>query len=195
MTNEAPREKLDSGMRDHFDDGTIRIRRHTLDDVDALFRASRESIAEVGRFLPWLDDDYVRSDSRAWIEASISAWDAADRFSFVVEELDSGRMLGGVGLNTFDRANRRANLGYWVRSSATGRGVATRAATLAARFGLRDCGFTRIEIVSAVANLASQRVAVKIGAEREGVLRNRIVLRGEIHDAIVFSLIPEWLDA
>jgi RimJ/RimL family protein N-acetyltransferase len=49
----------------------------------------------------------------------------------------------------------------------------------------------RIEILVAVDNLASQRVAAKVGAVREGILRNRLLLHGKIHDAVMFSLIPK----
>jgi RimJ/RimL family protein N-acetyltransferase len=42
----------------------------------------------------------------------------------------------------------------------------------------------------ATANAASQRVAEKLGATREGVLRNRILIHDQVHDAVMFSLIP-----
>jgi RimJ/RimL family protein N-acetyltransferase len=43
----------------------------------------------------------------------------------------------------------------------------------------------------AIENKASQGVAVKAGAMREGILRNRLLLHGKIHDAVMFSLIPK----
>jgi RimJ/RimL family protein N-acetyltransferase len=86
-----------------------------------------------------------------------------------------------------------ANLGYWVRTSATGHGVATTATRLAARFGFEELGMQRIEIVAALDNIPSQRVAEKSGAKREGVLRRRLLIRGESLDAVLFSLVPEDL--
>jgi len=41
----------------------------------------------------------------------------------------------------------------------------------------------------AVGNAASIRVAEKIGGVREGVLRSRLLLHGEFHDAVLFSVI------
>jgi ribosomal-protein-serine acetyltransferase len=41
--------------------------------------------------------------------------------------------------------------------------------------------------------MVSQRVAEKSGALREGVLRNRLLLHGKIHDAAMYSLTPEDL--
>jgi RimJ/RimL family protein N-acetyltransferase len=49
----------------------------------------------------------------------------------------------------------------------------------------------RIEIVAAVGNLASQRVAEKAGAVREGVMRKALLVRDTAHDAVLTSLIEE----
>jgi hypothetical protein len=81
-----------------------------------------------------------------------------------------------------------ANLGYWVRTSATGHGVATRAARLVAQFGIEKIGLLRVEIVVAIGNIASMRVAEKAGAKREGILRNRLVGRDKVLDAVMHSL-------
>jgi len=62
-----------------------------------------------------------------------------------------------------------------------------------ARLGFAQLGLQRIEIIAAVDNLASQRVAEKAGAVREGLARKRLLVRGEPQDAFVFSLLPEDL--
>lgn len=92
-------------------------------------------------------------------------------------------------MSHINQVDRVANLGYWVRNSCLRGGVATRAALLLSNFGLCELKLNRIEIVVAVENLASQRVAEKVGALREGVMRNRLLLWGKPHDAIMFSLI------
>ena len=92
-------------------------------------------------------------------------------------------------MNRIDRINRVANLGYWVRSGATGRGVATAAVRQLYGWGLRHTDLVRFEILIAVENRASRRVAEKAGAHPEGILRNRVLLQGMPHDAAVYSLI------
>jgi ribosomal-protein-serine acetyltransferase len=82
-----------------------------------------------------------------------------------------------------------ANLGYWVRSSETGCGIATWAAQRLAAWAFANTDVTRLEIVAAVGNTASQAVATKAGALREGVLRARLLIHGRLHDAVLFSLI------
>jgi hypothetical protein len=52
----------------------------------------------------------------------------------------------------------------------------------------------RIEIVVATDNHKSQKVAEKVGAVREGVLRRRLMVRQNIYDAVMFSLVPTDLN-
>ena len=103
----------------------------------------------------------------------------------------SGRFAGATGLNQFDPIARRANLGYWFRTSSTGRGYATESVLAVARFGFTTLELERIEIVAAVGNLRSQRVATCAGATREGIARRRLRVGDVQHDAVVFSLVRE----
>ena len=59
-----------------------------------------------------------------------------------------------------------------------------------ARFAFEHLGLIRVEIVIAVGNQASLRVAEKLGAHDEGILLNRIVVGKSIYDAHMYSLIP-----
>jgi len=172
-------------------DGKIIVRTYREEDAGALYEAARESIAEVSVWLPWCHENYSIQESREFISSRAQAAQADEWYSFATFEKDSGRFLGGVGLNFFNRVHQMANLGYWVRTSDASRGIATEAARLVARFGFAQLGLHRIEILAAVDNIASQRVAEKVGAAREGVLRKRLLINGKSQDAVIFSLLPE----
>jgi ribosomal-protein-serine acetyltransferase len=163
---------------------TVVLRPPGDNDIDAILAAVRESVAEVGAWLPWCHPAYDLEDAEGWVRGSREARARGEECAFLIGDAGSGAVLGGCGLNQVEAENRRANLGYWVRSSATGRGVATEAAGLAAEFGLTVLGLGRLEIVAATANRASQRVAEKLGAVREGVLRNRFWIAGEPVDGV-----------
>ena len=82
-----------------------------------------------------------------------------------------------------------ANLGYWVRTSQAGRGVAPRAIRHLASFAFAETDLQRLEIVCAVGNQRSQRAAEKAGAHREGILRARLFVHGQPHDAVMYSIV------
>src|SRR5438105_11683944 len=178
-------------MNVELSDETISIRPYREEDADALYEAVHESIAEVSPWLPWCHENYSIEESREFVSTRGKSAADGEWYSFAVFEKESGKFLGGVGLNFINRVHLLANLGYWVRSSSVGRGVATAATRLAARFGFEELGLHRIEIVAAVENIPSQRVAEKAGALREGLLRKRLLISGESKDAMLFSLVPE----
>lgn len=176
-------------MRTELSNGVVKIRRYCADDIALLFEAARESVNELFAWLSWCHPNYTIEESQSFILSSETAWNQKTAFGFAVFDTNSNLFLGGVGLNSFNRKNNFANLGYWVRSGQTGRGVATSAAILAAEFGFEDLGLNRIEILTAIENAASQRVAEKAGAKKEGILRSRILLHDRPLDAIMYSLI------
>ena len=174
-----------------FTDGIVGIRKYRDGDAELLYEAVRESIAEVSLWLPWCHEGYSIEESRDFVATRNVRAQGDEWYSFAVLDQSSGRFLGGVGINFINRVHQFANLGYWVRTTAAGRGVATRATRLAARFGFAELGLNRIEIVAAVDNIASQRVAERAGAVREGILRKRLSINGVPHDAVLFSLVAE----
>ena len=180
-------------MQKHWSDGQVLIRPYRRSDVDALYAAVCESVAEVGPWLSWCHAGYKRSESKAWIAACSAAWTRGESYDFGIFDARSSAYLGGCGLNQLNALHQFANLGYWVRTSCAGRGVASAAAHLVAHFGFEELGLRRIEIVVNVDNAASLRVAEKVGATREGVLRNRLVNDGRAEDAVMFSLLPSDL--
>ncbi|MBI3837689.1 MAG: GNAT family N-acetyltransferase [Planctomycetia bacterium] len=172
---------------------TLLLRPFSLDDAAALHEAVRESMSELGRWLSWCHPGYSIEDSLQFLGSRGEAHGKEGEYGFAIIDRSSGQFLGGCGINQVDQASLRANLGYWVRSSATKRGVAVGAARLVARWAFETLKLQRIEIVAATGNHASQRVAEKVGATRECVARHRLRVHGVPHDAVVFSLLPSDL--
>jgi ribosomal-protein-serine acetyltransferase len=171
-------------------DGKIMLRPYRESDSEESYRAIKESSAEISVWLPFAHKDYSLKENRDWVKQRPADWKKGTGYEFAIFDAKDGTMIGGCGINGIDRANRRANLGYWVRTSHTGNGVATAATLLLAKWGFEVLKLTRIEILVAAGNERSLRVAEKVGARREGILRNRIVIDGRAHDAVMHSLVP-----
>lgn len=165
----------------------VTIRRYETGDAARVFEAARESMAEISPWMPWCHPDYSLEETRAWIAHCEVVWRERREFNFVIED-EGGSFLGTCGLNQIRWRERAANLGYWVRTSATGRGVATAAVRRLAEFAFRQTDLARLEILAAVENVASQRVAEKCGARRERLVADRLFLHGVRHPAVVFVL-------
>ncbi len=171
-------------------DGKITLRPYRMSDVNNLYQAVRESVKEVGAWLPFAHENYTVKESKDWIKKRPKEWKKGSIYDFAIFDAKDGTYLGGCGLNEVDKVNRRANLGYWVRTSQMGQGVAPAATLRLAKWGFETLKLARIEILVAVGNERSLQVAEKVGAKREGILRNRINIRDKMHDAVIHSLAP-----
>ena len=165
------------------------IRRYKKKDEDLLYDAARASIPEVFRFLPWCHPDYDRTDARQWLDSVSSNWKEANGYSFAIFSKDEQEFHGGCGINRIDE-HPIANLGYWIKTESIGTGIATEATRHLAKFALKVIGLQRLEILMSVENLASKGVAEASGAVYEGMLRNRLMLHGKVHDAYLYSMTP-----
>lgn len=175
-------------------DGFVLIRSYRPDDADAIYEAVRESIPDLSPWVSWCHAYYSIDEAKFFLKTQAEWWKEGSVYNFGIIDAVDGGFLGGCVLNRIDRTNRFANLSYWVRSSRTRQGVASAASLLVARFGFEELGLNRIEIVVATSNVASLRVAQKLGATREGILRHRITVRDKVYDAVMFSLIAEDLE-
>ncbi len=165
------------------------IRRYRDSDVQAFFEAARESTREVHPWLPWCRPDFSVDDAARWVSSREEAWRVETEKSVVLCDLESDGFVGGAGLNRIDRGHRVANLGYWVRTTWTGRGAATAAIRLCAGYAFEELELERVEIVVVLENEASKRVAEKAGAVFEGMLRKKLRIRDESRDSAMYSLV------
>jgi len=175
-------------------DGGAGIRRFRPEDAPLLYEATRESIESLCRWMVWCHPGYSMEECSAFVSTCDARWERGDSYSFVIFDVRDGTFLGSAGLSQINQTHRVANMGYWVRSSQAGRGIATSAVRLVARFGLQELGFNRLDIIVPVGNRPSQRVAEKVGAKQEGILRNRLVLQGKPLDAVLYSMVAEDLE-
>jgi ribosomal-protein-serine acetyltransferase len=159
------------------------------DCASDLFEAVEESRREISPWMHWCHPDYSIADTRQWVSSCATAWEQGESYGFLIRDAATKQVLGTCGIDRIHPVHRFANLGYWIRTSRTREGAATEATGLLAEFGFLTLKFMRIEIVVDVDNLASQKVAEKVGALREGLLRNRVKGRGEFRDAYMYSLV------
>ena len=165
------------------------IRPYAEVDVPHIFAAADESRRHVGEWMSWMTKDYKLSDAKDWVRHAISAWNDDKDYEFVIIDQEDWAIAGSCGLNQINRMDRVCNLGYWVRASKLKLGAARQVALLLREFGFDEVELNRLEIVVAVENVASQRVAESVGAVYEGIQRQRICIHGVAHDARMYALV------
>jgi RimJ/RimL family protein N-acetyltransferase len=172
-------------------DGVVTLRPFQIEDATQLYEAVCESLTELKPWMSWAHEAYSQQEVRDFISITQARWEERNLFAFAITDAKTGEILGGCSLSHIHAVYHMCNVGYWVRTSRHGKGIAGRAALLAARYDFEHGGIIRAEVVVAVDNQKSIRVAEKIGAHYEGILLNRMVVGKSVYDAKMFSIIPQ----
>jgi ribosomal-protein-serine acetyltransferase len=151
--------------------------------------------AHIRAWMDWLDDGYSVETARAQIVAALHrlADTGAPEYGVRFENA----LVGMVRINRIDPTNRSGTIGYWLAADRTGRGIAGKAVAALVEHAFESLGLHRLEIHCNARNLASRRVAERLGFVQEGVLC-RAEARGEgdvtvFDDTVIYGLLEsEW---
>jgi RimJ/RimL family protein N-acetyltransferase len=142
-------------------------------DIPAMVAAHRDPVMR-----HWLRHPVTTAqEARQIIQARCADRRAGTGFSFAVLRADADgapcELVGGVSIRRLDREAASGEVGYWVTASSRGQGIAPRALNAVCEwlFGLpRDRPLEQLELIHAVGNHASCRVADKAGFALTAVL-------------------------
>lgn len=165
-------------------DGVVTLRPPDHVAAEACYAAVIESLPELTRWIPWAHEGYAMNEVTAWIQQCETGWatEEGNREFFIFGA--DGVFLGGAGLM---RRADHGEIGYWVRTSAHRRGVATAAARLIRSFA-REIQLEPLILRIDPANAASIGVAEKLGAVRARELETHVHEDGSRHELARFQL-------
>jgi RimJ/RimL family protein N-acetyltransferase len=149
------------------------LRPWTEQDIPAMVAAHRDPAMG-----PWLLRPVTTAEeAHRIIEARRQDRRAGTAFSFAILQAGpdgvAGELLGGVSIRRLDGQAASGEVGYWVKASSRGQGIAPRALNAVCEWAFRlprRRPLERIELIHAVGNLASCRVAEKAGFALTAVL-------------------------
>jgi RimJ/RimL family protein N-acetyltransferase len=170
----------------------VTLRRYRLSDVPALKGAIEASFEQLRQFMPWAHTPPTDASVTEFVHPAALRFGGDADANYVITLTEDGTVVGSCGL--MPRAGPRAlEIGYWVDSRYTKRGIATTAATLLtdAAFGLDD--IDRVEIHCDEANGASAAVAKKSGFRLDRVVPNTIEALADTGRAMIWVIgRDEW---
>lgn len=169
--------------------GRLHIREFTAGDRETLLEFTRQpdllkymifSLAtekEVDEFLYMAADQAAREDRTDW--------------HLALEEKDRPGFIGSVALMREKDAPSSAELGYWFRREAWGKGYATEASRFILEMGFTTIGLHRIWGKCHTENIASARVMEKLGMKREGTVREHVWMRDHYRSSRLYSMLEQ----
>jgi RimJ/RimL family protein N-acetyltransferase len=170
-------------------DGAVLLRPWRRDDLPAKLRAVADPL--VLQFSVPYTGGATEANLRGALAEQERARVRGEELNLALVEPDEASVvLGGGSVYDIDLEQGRAAVGFWLAPEARGRGVATHATRLMARWAFETLGVVRLELTCGPENEASQRVALRCGFVREGVLRSHMPFKGSRRDTVMFSLLP-----
>ncbi|MEM9465055.1 MAG: GNAT family N-acetyltransferase [Actinomycetota bacterium] len=158
---------------------TLVLRRVAAPYARALADAVAESLSELRLFMDWAQGDPTSAEDYAdFLVASDHEWDDDRAYGFHVFDRSTDALIGGCGLMR-RRGPGAIEIGYWIHSDHTGRGLATEAAAMLVEAAWALPDVCRIVIRHDSANVASGRVAEKLGFHEVDRVAVEITAEGE----------------
>ena len=109
-----------------------------------MLEAIHESFHELRQWMDWAQTIPTQEGLEAVLRQGHADFDDNVGWDYTLFDVDSDEVIGCAGLHRTEQPNTFA-IGYWVRTSRTGRGVATAAART-----LRDAAFNHLSEVTSV---------------------------------------------
>jgi RimJ/RimL family protein N-acetyltransferase len=166
----------------------VRLRPWAEADVPGMVLAFTDPVM---RRFSWRTAAYTGTDARDHLAEQEEARLRGEELNFaLVEPRHQDVVFGSVSLYEVRLDQGRAGVGYWLVPEARGRGAATQAVRLLARWSFAELGLARLELTCGPDNEASHRVAERCGFTREGLLRSHVPFQGVRRDSVVYGLLP-----
>ena len=166
----------------------LRLRPYRASDAAAMFALySDPRVMRYWSFPPWRE----QAQAEAYVQRAVAEMHAGELMPWAVARREDDLLVGTATLHSWHQAQCRAELGYSLSPAQQGRGIATEALHAMLEFAFGPLGLRRVEADVDPRNLASCRLLERLGFRREGLLRARWEVAGEICDSAFFGLLAE----
>jgi RimJ/RimL family protein N-acetyltransferase len=128
------------------------------------------------------------ADTRQWIEEALTV---SGHIPFAIVEIGKGRVVGSTRYLNIRPEHRSLEIGWtWLGRDWQHTGVNTESKQLLLTHAFERLGCVRVEFKTDLRNERSQQALERIGAKREGVMRNHMIVLGNYcRDSVYFRII------
>ena len=169
-----------------LDTPRLTLRPLAPEDADGLFRIfSDPQFMRYWSTPPWASID----EAHALIARDQRELVAGEHLRLGVFLRDGGALIGTASLFHLNEASRRGEIGYGIARAHWRRGYMGEAVRALIGFAFGELGLNRLEADIDPRNLASARSLESLGFTREGLLRERWIVDGEVSDSEMYGLL------
>ena len=137
------------------------VRRYNESDASSLVSAVSASLPELLKWMPWAKFEPQSIEQRAeLIRTWRNEWNAKTNFTYGI--FKNAECVGGTGFHLRGDIGE-LEIGYWVSTSWTGRGIARRVSSALVDVAFQCSEVNVVSIAHDVANIASEQIPMRLG--------------------------------
>lgn len=160
-------------------------------DGPLLNEAIIESLDRLSPWLAWVSPPPTVEESEESCRRAFGRFQLNEDWMVFLFMKACGTLVGGSGLHEVNWDLGHFEVGYWGRTSFSGRGLMTEGVVALSRYALDQLGASRVFLTTDELNLSSWRLAERAGFKLEGTIRNdRRNLQGALRNTRVYSMVP-----
>jgi ribosomal-protein-serine acetyltransferase len=170
------------------------LRPYRSGDGAAKFSAVMEDVEDLMQWMPWPKHHKGADDSENYVREMAGKWQTREALVMGIFSLDEKTLFGGTGFHGFDWSVPSLEIGWYLRKSARGQGIATEAVSLCCKLAFDHMKVNRVWGSCDVANVRSAKVFERVGFTREAHLRGeRRDHHERVRDTFVYGMLNrDW---
>lgn len=128
-----------------------------------------------------------------YVEESIKKREAKTDYRFAIFDAKTNEIIGATSYMDIALAHQRLEIGYtWLTPAYWRSPINTNCKFLLLQYGFEELGLNRIQIKTGHENVRSQKAIERLGAIKEGILRNHMIKKdGTIRHTVMYSITKE----
>jgi ribosomal-protein-serine acetyltransferase len=155
-------------------------------DAEALYAVIEANREHLASWMPWAAEQDLVGTIRFIADAEEQL---AANNGFQAKIAPEGEIVGVLGVQAIDWANRNTSLGYWLAEDAQGKGTMTTVVDALVDHAFTEWELHRLEVHCAPDNRRSRAIPERLGFREEGLLREAELVAGRYLDRVVYGLL------
>lgn len=122
----------------------------------------------------------------AWLEGNEKRFREHKEWNYTI--LKGEEIIGGIGVKINQHRSYIGEIGYFIDEAYWRQGIATEAVRLLEEICMRELRMTRFELLMLPENIGSEKVAIKCGYRKEGILQKALLHKdGSKRDCLLYA--------
>ena len=167
---------------------SLHLRHFSPSDKEELFMLVDQNREHLNTFLAWPAKTKTSEDSLWFINDSLKDGEENCHVWAIVFET---KIVGVCSFNELSVVNKKTEIGYWLASEYTGKGIVTLSVKSLINHAFNNLNLNRVAILCSTLNKPSSNIPLKLGFTLEGTLRQNEVVGANTYDHFIYSILQD----